>query len=139
MHNYYFRGMQIEKNYPLKALNTFGMQVYAKHFATINTVYELTKTISHAQTNDWPFLILGGGSNILFTKDFNGIVIKNNITGIEAINESADFVWVKAGAGVVWHHLVIYCIEKGWGGLENLSLIPGTVGASPIQNIGAYG
>ncbi|MFY7651404.1 MAG: UDP-N-acetylmuramate dehydrogenase [Chitinophagaceae bacterium] len=131
--------MQIEKNYSLKELNTFGMQVKAEHFTTINSAEELKEIISYAKTNNWPFLVLGGGSNILFTTNFNGIVIKNNITGIETIKESTDFVWIKVGAGVVWHHLVIFCIEKGWGGLENLSLIPGTVGASPIQNIGAYG
>ncbi len=84
-------------------------------------------------------LILGGGSNILFTKDFDGIVLKNEIKGIEKVKEDEEYVYIKAGAGESWHAFVLYCIKNNWAGIENLSLIPGNVGASPMQNIGAYG
>ena len=86
-----------------------------------------------------PVLILGGGSNILFTKDFEGTILKNNIQGINAVEETDDYIILKVGAGVTWHTFVLDCVDKGYYGVENLSLIPGTVGASPIQNIGAYG
>lgn len=86
-----------------------------------------------------PFLILGGGSNVLFTKDYEGIVLKNNLKGIDILNENQESVWIKAGGGELWHNLVMFCVENNWGGVENLSLIPGTVGAAPMQNIGAYG
>jgi len=84
-------------------------------------------------------LILGGGSNILFTKNFDGIVLKNEIKGIEKVKEDDESVYIKAGAGENWHSFVLYCIKNNWAGIENLSLIPGNVGASPMQNIGAYG
>ena len=84
-------------------------------------------------------MILGGGSNILLTQDFNGLVLKNELKGIELVGEDADHYYVKAAAGEVWHELVEYCIAHNYAGLENLSLIPGNVGASPMQNIGAYG
>jgi UDP-N-acetylmuramate dehydrogenase len=131
--------MIIEHNISLKHLNTFGIEVYAKEFVVIKSYQDLQAFISQRDLTNEKFLMLGGGSNILFTKDYDGLIIKNEITGIELIKEGDQHVWVKVGAGVVWHDFVLYTIEKGWGGLENLSLIPGTVGASPIQNIGAYG
>jgi UDP-N-acetylmuramate dehydrogenase len=131
--------MEIQKNISLKQFNTFGIDTRAKEFVVIKTHQDLLDLISQRDLTKEKFLMLGGGSNILFTKDFDGLIIKIEITGIELISEDDQHVWVKAGAGVVWHDFVLYTIEKGWGGLENLSLIPGTVGASPIQNIGAYG
>ncbi len=97
--------------------------------------------INHLEsiTNNEDILFLGGGSNILFTKDFEGLVVKNNIKGKDTIRETDEWVELKVGSGEVWHDLVMYCVRRNWGGLENLSLIPGTVGAAPIQNIGAYG
>ena len=89
--------------------------------------------------SEYPVFILGGGSNILFTKDYDGAVLKNEIKGIELQHEDADHVYVKVGAGENWHQFVLHCIDHNWAGVENLSLIPGNVGASPIQNIGAYG
>ena len=131
--------MIIENNISLKHLNTFGIEVYAKEFVVIKTHQDLLDLISQRDLTKEKFLMLGGGSNILFTKDFDGLIIKNEINGIELINEDDQYVWVKTGAGVVWHDFVLHTIDKGWSGLENLSLILGTVGASPIQNIGAYG
>lgn len=111
----------------------------AAYFAEIRTVAELRELLKHPTYNAMPKLILGGGSNLLFTQDFKGLVIKIEIGGIEKINEDTQHVYVQAGAGVVWHQLVLYCIENAYAGMENLSLIPGTVGAAPMQNIGAYG
>jgi UDP-N-acetylmuramate dehydrogenase len=131
--------MIIEYNISLKHLNTFGIEVYAKEFVVIKSHQDLQALISQRDISKEKFLIIGGGSNILFTKDFGGLLIKMEIEGVELVREDEKYVWIKAGAGLVWHDFVLYTIEKGWGGLENLSLIPGTVGASPIQNIGAYG
>ena len=128
--------MEIQKNIALKQFNTFGIDVRAKEFVVIKSHQDLFDLISQHDLTKEKFLILGGGSNMLLTKDFNGLVIKIELNGIELIKEDDEHFWVKAGAGVVWHDFVLYCIERGWGGLENLSLIPGTVGASPIQNIG---
>ena len=131
--------MQSKNHFSLKSFNTFGINVYAKEFVVVKTHQDLLDFISTRDLTKEKFLMLGGGSNILFTKDFEGLLLKNEISGIEVINEDAQQVWIKVGAGIVWHEFVLQCIERGWGGLENLSLIPGTVGASPIQNIGAYG
>lgn len=128
----------IERNVQLKAFNTFGIPVLADGFATFKSVEELNQLLPHRTEFD-DLLILGGGSNILFTKDVKALVLKNEIEGIEIVDETADFVFVKAGAGVIWHNFVLYTVEHNWGGIENLSLIPGSVGASPMQNIGAYG
>jgi len=129
--------MQVQPNFSLRPYNSFGIDAKAKYFSTfsdIDQLKELTTDDSRLTT-----FILGGGSNILFTKDFDGYVLKNNIRGIAKINEDDEYVYVKAGAGENWHQFVLFCIENNWQGIENLSLIPGNVGASPMQNIGAYG
>lgn len=135
--------MQIQENFSLKKYNTFGIDVTAKYFAVFNAVEELDELPGFAkrQTANHPLqtLILGGGSNILFTQNFNGIVLKNGLKGVELYSEDGEFVYVKAAAGENWHQFVLHCINKNWAGVENLSLIPGNVGASPMQNIGAYG
>ncbi len=129
--------MQILENISLKKLNTFGIDVKAKYFSAFSSVEELNDLVS--RDTHVPMFILGGGSNILFTKDFEGIVAKNEIRGVSLIQEDDEHYWVKAGGGENWHQFVIKAIQNNWAGLENLSLIPGNVGASPMQNIGAYG
>ena len=131
--------MKIIENYPLLNLNTFGLDVKAKYFTSINTVNELIEIKKTNEFKDLELLVLGGGSNILFTKDFDGLVILNNIKGKEIIVQNHHSVFLKIGAGENWHELVMYCVDKGWGGIENLSLIPGNTGTAPMQNIGAYG
>ena len=131
--------MNIIANYPLLKLNTFGVDVKAKYFVSINTVNELIELTKTEVFKDLQLLILGGGSNILFTKDFDGLVILNNIKGKEIIDQNQQSIFLKIGAGENWHELVMYCVENGWGGIENLSLIPGNTGTAPMQNIGAYG
>jgi len=131
--------MQFHQNYPLKKYNTFGIDVYAKYFAEFSSVLDLQNLFQSSQDEQQPKLILGGGSNILFTKNFDGLVLKNEIKGIETVHEDEEYVYVKAGAGENWHKFVQHCIHKNFAGVENLSLIPGNVGASPMQNIGAYG
>jgi UDP-N-acetylmuramate dehydrogenase len=127
--------MQHELN--LKPFNTFGIAAQAQHFASFQVVQQLPALL--ASYPNLPLLILGGGSNILFTADFQGLVLRNEIKGIQLLKEDAENVYVKSGAGEVWHEFVCHCIDHNWAGLENLSLIPGSVGASPMQNIGAYG
>ena len=131
--------MNIIENYPLLKLNTFGLDVKAKYFTSINTINELIELTKTNVFKDLELLILGGGSNILFTKDFDGLVILNNIKGKEIIDQNQQSIFLKIGAGENWHELVMYCVDKGWGGIENLSLIPGNTGTAPMQNIGAYG
>jgi len=133
-----FETMLLQENTSLLPYNTFGMNVTAKHFIGINTLKDLNNFLPHWQKEQLPLLIIGGGSNILFTKNIEGIVLHNNIKGID-IEETKTHFKVKANAGETWHDLVLFCIKKGIGGLENLSLIPGNCGAAPIQNIGAYG
>ncbi|WP_308990554.1 UDP-N-acetylmuramate dehydrogenase [Mariniflexile litorale] len=129
--------MQIQQNISLKPFNTFGIDVMAHHFISVSTMEELKQILS---LKEYPNkLILGGGSNMLLTKDFEGLVIHVNLKGIEIISEQTDFVLVKANAGENWHEFVLWCINNDFGGIENLSLIPGNVGTTPIQNIGAYG
>ncbi|MEC5142564.1 UDP-N-acetylmuramate dehydrogenase [Chitinophaga sp. 212800010-3] len=131
--------MQVSENVLLKSYNTFGIEAVARYFAPFSDADELLALTAEQQASGLPHMILGGGSNILFTKDFNGWVLKNEIKGISIIGEDNDYVYVKAGAGENWHGFVQYCIGQQLAGLENLSLIPGNVGASPMQNIGAYG
>ena len=131
--------MNIIENYPLLKLNTFGVDVKAKYFTSINTINELIELTKTNVFKDLELLILGGGSNILFTKDFDGLVILNNIKGKEIIDQNQQSIFLKVGAGENWHELVMYCVDNGWGGIENLSLIPGNTGTAPMQNIGAYG
>ena len=131
--------LQIHRNFSLRAFNTFNIDVLCSAFAQIPTIDALSAVLQHGELGAMPRLILGGGSNLLFTKDFDGLALKVAIEGIYTLRENDDFVWVKAGAGERWHNLVLHCVENRWGGIENLSLIPGCVGAAPIQNIGAYG
>lgn len=128
----------LQENISLKPYNTFGIDVQARFFAEVFNVDNLKELSGLPVFKENKVLVLGGGSNMLFTQDFNGLVLKISIPGITAETIS-DTVAVTAGAGIVWNDLVNYCVEKGYAGMENLSLIPGTVGASPIQNIGAYG
>lgn len=135
--------MVIEERKSLKRLNTFGIDASAKYFAAFSSVDELLELLEFKQpqtTNHKPqTLILGGGSNILFTGNYEGLVLKNEIRGIKIIHEDEHHVHVQVGAGENWHGFVLHCIKNGWAGVENLSLIPGNAGASPMQNIGAYG
>jgi len=129
--------MQVNENFPLKPYNTFGIDAKARFFNTFSSKEELEEYLMFY--SEYPIFILGGGSNILFIGDFDGTVLKNDIKGIELQHEDSDYVYVKAGAGENWHQFVLHCINHNWAGVENLSLIPGNIGASPIQNIGAYG
>ncbi|MGB5530701.1 MAG: UDP-N-acetylmuramate dehydrogenase [Ignavibacteriaceae bacterium] len=131
--------MLLLKNHSLKNLNTFGVDIKAKFFAEVFSGEELIKLLSDETFKQEKKFVLGGGSNILFTKDFDGIIIKISIPRIKIIEENSDSVIIETGAGVIWDELVKYCVDKNYGGIENLTLIPGTVGAAPIQNIGAYG
>jgi UDP-N-acetylmuramate dehydrogenase len=131
--------MEIKEHFSLKPYNTFGIDATAAYFAEPSSVEEFKIILSENKFNPIKKFVLGGGSNVLLTNDFDGLILKNNIKGIQLIKEDADFYYVKAGAGEVWHNVVMYCVNNNYGGLENLSLIPGTVGAGPIQNIGAYG
>lgn len=127
-------------NAALKSLNTFGISATARLLASFSSEEELVSLLQDRSIKkESSKLILGGGSNILFTKDFNGAVLKNEIKGIEIVKEDAHHIWVRCGAGENWHQFVLYCIHNNFAGVENLSLIPGCTGASPMQNIGAYG
>lgn len=131
--------MDIRQNYPLRDFNTFHIDVSARYFAAFNTLEEACELLSSERFGNERKLILGGGSNILFTGNFNGLVMKNDLKGIGLVKEDNEHYYVKAGAGENWHLFVMHCISKGYAGIENLSLIPGNVGAGPMQNIGAYG
>ena len=129
----------MEKQFSLQSFNTFGVEAKANYFAEVNSIEELIQTLQLYSSTNLQILFLGGGSNILFTKDFEGVVIKLNLKGIseEILNDNEVLVTAKAGEN--WHEFVLHCLNKNYGGLENLSLIPGNVGTSPMQNIGAYG
>lgn len=127
--------MEVRENYSLRYLNTFGVNQCARWYAEVRNEDEL-RDLAGSYPNPY---ILGGGSNILLTKDLDGLVIRNVLKGIEVLDENQDQVWVEIKSGENWHQFVQWAVRHGWGGVENLSLIPGTVGAAPIQNIGAYG
>lgn len=131
--------MAILRNADLQSYNTFGIAANAEALARFATADELRGLLAAPELSAMQRLVLGGGSNILFTRDFDGLVLLNEVPGITVAREDEDHVEVRAGAGVVWHELVMHCVAHGWGGIENLSLIPGKVGAAPMQNIGAYG
>ncbi len=131
--------MPLQHDLPLTRYNTFGIAARARAFVTVEHAQQLPLLCADPATCDWPKLVLGGGSNILLTGDFPGLVLHVCIPGIAITAETASHVLVQAGAGVNWHALVNWTLAQGLGGLENLSLIPGTAGAAPIQNIGAYG
>ncbi|MBN2767429.1 MAG: UDP-N-acetylmuramate dehydrogenase [Paludibacteraceae bacterium] len=131
--------MKIIPNISLKKYNTFAIDVNARYFAEYQSVEELKLFLQNGFSAFGNMLHIGGGSNLLFLADYDGIILHSAIKGIEIMNETADSVSVKVGAGVVWDDFVQYCVENGWYGVENLSHIPGETGASAVQNIGAYG
>ncbi len=131
--------MTITANQSLKPYNTFGIDATAKYFTEIKSVDDFREILADKKLSAEQKLILGGGSNLLVTKNFDGLVIRNCIPGIEIVSETENNVIVKASAGVVWHDLVLWTIAQNYAGIENLSLIPGFTGAAPMQNIGAYG
>ena len=128
--------MDIKNNISLKPFNTFGIDVSAKEFVSVDSVKDLTAVLN---TNPSNLMVLGGGSNMLLTKDIDALVVHINLKGISVITISEDHVQIQVSAGENWHELVNWCLNENFGGLENLSLIPGNVGTAPIQNIGAYG
>ncbi|OQA05260.1 MAG: UDP-N-acetylenolpyruvoylglucosamine reductase [Bacteroidetes bacterium ADurb.Bin397] len=130
--------MQVQENISLKKFNSFGIDVSAAYFASFSSQEELASILTETD-NRKSLLVLGGGSNILFTRNVDGLVLKNEISGISRIGEDEEYYYIKAGAGENWHGFVLHSIENGYAGVENLALIPGSVGASPMQNIGAYG
>jgi UDP-N-acetylmuramate dehydrogenase len=131
--------MDIIRHADLRPYTTFGVPARAEALARFTSTDGLRTLLNSVQLEGLPRLFLGGGSNVLFTHDWPGVVLLNEVPGIEPVREDARHVWVKAGAGEVWHTFVMHCVERGWGGVENLALIPGKVGAAPMQNIGAYG
>lgn len=129
----------IQEHVDLLPYNTFHIKATARYFTVINSMEDALEVIRSPLFQNEKHLILGGGSNVLLTGDFNGLVVKNEIGGLTVAQEDDDTVTLKVGAGENWHQCVMYCVNNGWGGVENLSLIPGTAGAAPMQNIGAYG
>lgn len=136
--------MEYSQHFSLQHLTTFKTPGFASHFFSFKNEEELTSIV---QRNDFErisnhykdILVLGKGSNLLLLGNVNGVVLKNEIDGLKIIEESADDIFIEVGAGMDWHHVVLHAIENGWAGIENLALIPGTAGAAPVQNIGAYG
>ncbi|MBC3845074.1 UDP-N-acetylmuramate dehydrogenase [Winogradskyella echinorum] len=129
--------MTVSKDVSLKSFNTFGIDAKAKLYCNITSVEVLNEVLQEQQSN--PLFILGGGSNMLLTKDIDALVLHINLMGIEVVSETEQTVIVKAMAGENWHQFVLWCLQHNFGGIENLSLIPGNIGTAPIQNIGAYG
>lgn len=131
--------MEILHAADLTPLNTFHIAARAAWLGRFRTVEDLRNLLSKPEIQRLPLLVLGGGSNVLFTRDWPGLVLLNEIKGMAVLEETNDHVIVRSGAGEIWHEFVMHCVDRGWGGIENLSLIPGRVGAAPMQNIGAYG
>ncbi len=131
--------MNLQHNVNLQGYNTFGIHATASRFVAIESPDQLVQTLQQPAVKEAPLFVLGGGSNILLTQNIEALVLHMAIKGITFTPQGADHVLVHAGAGESWHALVLHCLERGYGGIENLSLIPGTVGAAPMQNIGAYG
>ncbi|MCB9201344.1 MAG: UDP-N-acetylmuramate dehydrogenase [Flavobacteriales bacterium] len=131
--------MELLRNADLAPLTTFGVPARAEVLARFRDADQLRSLLAAPELAGMPRMVLGGGSNVLFTRDFPGAVLVNEVPGIRVVREDDHHVWLQAGAGEVWHTLVLHAVDQGWGGLENLSLIPGKVGAAPMQNIGAYG
>lgn len=123
----------------LRPFNTFGVSAQSRYFAAFQTMDQLRELLEHKTVREHKRLILGGGSNMLFVRNFDGIVLKNELKGIEKISEDEHHFYIQSAAGEIWHQLVLHCIQNNYAGIENLALIPGCVGASPMQNIGAYG
>jgi len=131
--------LKIHDNYALKDNTTFGVDIAAAWYTEPTTAEELVYAITHARERNWYYYITGEGSNLLFTGDFEGLIIHPMVKGVTVVDDSASEVLVKVGAGENWDRFVAHCVEQHWYGTENLSLIPGSVGAAPVQNIGAYG
>lgn len=131
--------MEIQKNFSLKKYNTFNFDVKAKYFVQVSALTEIKKVVKNIEYKNFPKLVIGRGSNILFKNDYNGLVFNFTNDYIDVIDEDSNYVYIKVGAGVIWDKFVEFTVANNYWGVENLSLIPGTVGASPIQNIGAYG
>lgn len=131
--------MIVHQQFSLKDYNTFGIRASCKYFISIENESEFPDALNQAKGSKLPFMFLGGGSNVLFTSDFDGYILHINTKGINLVNEDIEYVWIEAAAGEPWDNLINYCIDHNYFGLENLSGIPGKVGSSPIQNIGAYG
>ncbi|MCL3780649.1 UDP-N-acetylmuramate dehydrogenase [Prolixibacteraceae bacterium JC049] len=132
--------MRFQEDYSLKRFNTFGVEAKTKYYFEFTESEELVEFIKANESfTELNKLILGGGSNYLFISDFDGIVLHPAIPGIRVLGEDHQWVYIEAGAGVIWDDLVEYAVNEGWGGMENLSAIPGNIGATPVQNIGAYG
>jgi UDP-N-acetylmuramate dehydrogenase len=131
--------LHIQENISLLPYNTFKIDAKAKFLVVVRSIEDVQELVKSSIFRSQPYMILGGGSNLLLTRDFDGLVIKNELKGIAVVSQSERYITLKVGAGESWHDLVMYCVDRNYGGIENLSLIPGTVGAAPMQNIGAYG
>lgn len=129
----------VVENHSLRGYNTFHLEAKARYFTAVRTEAEIFELLSHQEFCATPWLVLGGGSNILLTQDFPGLVVHIKLAGKQIVKKDDDFIYVQSAAGEEWHSFVLWTLQQGLSGLENLSLIPGNVGASPIQNIGAYG
>ena len=130
---------EIKKHFPLKSIHTFGIDVKADEYVKVESIADLKQAILFAKANQLDYFILGGGSNVLFTHDYKGLIIHIKTEGKSVIRQNSEHLMLKVQAGENWHDFVMWTLENGYSGIENLALIPGTIGAAPIQNIGAYG